>query len=142
MLLGNCRYLQFTMLLDIYCYQLLSTKVLPFLVHVVAADFATFKTPHFVRGFSFAKSQLLIRASHQTTLPSKSLHFVRLFSSTPLLLLFRKKSRSACLFACKRAHRGKLSLPTFCDDEVPPKYWTKVDLILRGTFYEKTFIRI
>jgi hypothetical protein len=26
----------------------------------------------------------------------------------------RKKSRSARLFACKRAHDGLLSLPTFC----------------------------
>ena len=26
----------------------------------------------------------------------------------------RKRSRSACLFACKRAHDGSLSLPTFC----------------------------
>ena len=34
-----------------------------------------------------------------------------------LLLLFRKKSRSACLFACKRAHDGSLSLPTFASYE-------------------------
>ena len=34
---------------------------------------------------------------------------------TPLLLLFRKKSRSAHLFGCKRPHNGLLSLPTFCD---------------------------
>ena len=27
---------------------------------------------------------------------------------------FRKRSRSAHLFACKRAHHGALSLPTFC----------------------------
>ena len=32
----------------------------------------------------------------------------------PLLLLFRKRPRSARLFACKRAHNGSLSLPTFC----------------------------
>ena len=37
------------------------------------------------------------------------------FSNAPLLLLFRKKSRSVCLFVCKRTHNGKLSLPTFCD---------------------------
>ena len=30
------------------------------------------------------------------------------------LLLLRKRSRSARLFACKRAHNGSLSLPTFC----------------------------
>ena len=33
----------------------------------------------------------------------------------PLLLLIRRKARLACLFACKRAHNGKLSLPLFCD---------------------------
>ena len=32
-----------------------------------------------------------------------------------LLLLFRKKSRSANLFGCKRPHDGSLSLPTFCE---------------------------
>ena len=32
---------------------------------------------------------------------------------TPLLLLFRKRPRSARLFACKRAHNGSLSLPAF-----------------------------
>jgi hypothetical protein len=30
------------------------------------------------------------------------------------LILLRKRSRSARLFACKRAHNGSLSLPTFC----------------------------
>ncbi len=33
----------------------------------------------------------------------------------PLLLLFRKKARSARLFACKRAHNGSQSLPPFCE---------------------------
>ena len=32
-----------------------------------------------------------------------------------LLLLFRKKSRSAHLFGCKRPYDGSLSLPTFCE---------------------------
>lgn len=32
-----------------------------------------------------------------------------------LLLLFRKKARSACLFGCKRPHNGTLSLPPFCE---------------------------
>ena len=32
-----------------------------------------------------------------------------------LLLLFRKKARSAHLFACKRAYNGSLSLPPFCE---------------------------
>ena len=32
-----------------------------------------------------------------------------------LLLLFRKKARSARLFACKRAHNGSQSLPPFCE---------------------------
>lgn len=32
-----------------------------------------------------------------------------------LLLLFRKKSRSACLFGCRRLHDGSLSLSTFCE---------------------------
>ena len=32
-----------------------------------------------------------------------------------LLLLFRKKSRSVCLFEYIRTHNGKLSLPPFCD---------------------------
>ena len=36
-------------------------------------------------------------------------------SPAPLFLLFRKKSRSAHLFACKRVHDGALSLPTFCE---------------------------
>ena len=35
----------------------------------------------------------------------------------PLLLLFRKKSRSAHLFGCKLPHHGSLSLPTFCEFE-------------------------
>ena len=38
---------------------------------------------------------------------------------------FRKKSRSAHLFGCKRPHDGSLSLPTFCEFErvqlPPPK---------------------
>ena len=34
----------------------------------------------------------------------------------PLLLLFRKRSRSRRLFACRRAHDGFGSLPTFCGD--------------------------
>ena len=33
-----------------------------------------------------------------------------------LLLLFRKRSRSRRLFACKRVHDGFGSLPTFCGD--------------------------
>ena len=33
----------------------------------------------------------------------------------PSFLLFRKKARSARLFACKRTHDGSLSLSTFCD---------------------------
>ena len=39
-------------------------------------------------------------------------------SFIPSRLLFRKKSRTAHLFACKRAHNGSLSLPTFCGPEV------------------------
>ena len=34
---------------------------------------------------------------------------------TPLLLLFRKKPRSARLYGCKRPHDGAPSLPTFCE---------------------------
>lgn len=34
-----------------------------------------------------------------------------------LLLLFRKKSRSAYLFGCKRPHDGLLSLPAFCESQ-------------------------
>ena len=34
-----------------------------------------------------------------------------------LLLLFRKKARSALLFACKRALDASLSLPPFCECE-------------------------
>ena len=34
----------------------------------------------------------------------------------PLLFLYRKKARSARLFACKRAHDGSLSLPPFCEN--------------------------
>ncbi len=33
----------------------------------------------------------------------------------PLLLLFRKKSRSARLYGCKHPLHGSLSLPTFCE---------------------------
>ena len=36
-------------------------------------------------------------------------------SHAPSFLLFRKKARSARLFACKRAHNGSQSLPPFCD---------------------------
>ena len=36
-------------------------------------------------------------------------------SPASLLLLFRKKARSAHLFGCKRPHNGSLSLPTFCE---------------------------
>ena len=34
-----------------------------------------------------------------------------------LLLLFRKKSRSAYLFGCKRHRDGSLSLPAFCESQ-------------------------
>ncbi len=37
------------------------------------------------------------------------------FSYASLLLLLRKKSRSARLLGCKRPHNNSLSLPTFCD---------------------------
>ncbi len=44
--------------------------------------------------------------------------FLFLEKMSPLTLSvaspFRKKSRSARLFACKRAHNGSLSLPNFC----------------------------
>ena len=36
-------------------------------------------------------------------------------SPASLLLLFHKKSRSACLFGCKRPLDDTLSLPTFCE---------------------------
>ena len=36
------------------------------------------------------------------------------FSFASLLLLFRKRSRSAYLLGCKRPRDGSLSLPTFC----------------------------
>ena len=36
-------------------------------------------------------------------------------SYAPSFLLFRKKARSARLFACKRALNGSLSLPPFCE---------------------------
>ena len=36
-------------------------------------------------------------------------------SHAPSFLLFRKKARSAHLFACKRAHNASLSLPLFCE---------------------------
>ncbi len=36
-------------------------------------------------------------------------------SYAPSFLLFRKKARSARLFACKRAHYGSLSLSPFCE---------------------------
>ena len=36
-------------------------------------------------------------------------------SHAPSFLLFRKKARSARLFACKRAYNGSLSLPPFCE---------------------------
>ena len=52
-------------------------------------------------------------------------YFIKNQSPAPLFLLFRKKSRSARLFACKRAHNGSQSLPTFCEFErvqlPPPK---------------------
>ena len=36
-------------------------------------------------------------------------------SPNTLFLLFHKKSRSARLFVCERAHDASLSLPTFCE---------------------------
>ena len=36
-------------------------------------------------------------------------------SHAPSFLLFRKKARSARLFACKRAHNGSQSIPPYCE---------------------------
>ena len=47
----------------------------------------------------------------------------------PLLLLFRKKSRSARLLGCKRPRNGSLSLPTFCGLCVQRNGYTKIFFI-------------
>ncbi len=43
-------------------------------------------------------------------------------SHAPSFLLFRKKARSARLFACKRTHNGSQSLPPFCEMRLRRKY--------------------
>ena len=40
----------------------------------------------------------------------------------PLLLLFRKRARSARLFGCKRPHDGSRSLPPFCGCGATPRF--------------------
>ena len=63
-----------------------------------------------------ASSNLVSRStSQQTTLHSKIPAFAGIFSYASLLLLFRKKARSARLLGCKRPHNDSLSLPPFCE---------------------------
>ena len=57
------------------------------------------------RGLSF-RAIFIINSSERTSLRS-------------LAPPFRKKSRSARLFGCKRPHDGSLSLPPFCDRAAP-----------------------
>ena len=49
----------------------------------------------------------------------------------PLLLLFRKRARSARLFGCKRPHDGSQSLPPFCGRGATPRF-DKVDQLGPG----------
>ena len=63
------------------------------------------------RGHRFKSARLHhVGASSAYNTPSKGWGICML----PLLLLFRKKSRSAHLLGCKRPRDGSLSLPTFC----------------------------
>ena len=52
--------------------------------------------------------------SSRTPLSSRRFFMLNHLSPVPSLLLFRKRSRSAPLFLCKRTHNASLSLPTFC----------------------------
>ena len=54
-------------------------------------------------------------ATSERTLLRSDFSYAKNQSHVPSFLLFRKKARSARLFACKRTHNGLLSLPPFCD---------------------------
>ena len=68
-----------------------------------------------------AKSSPFTRsASSRTSLGSRRFLYYKQIAASPCCVAppFRKRSRSAHLFACKRAHNGSLSLPTFCGRSV------------------------
>ena len=65
----------------------------------------------------------LVRGFNSNSQNRKNIFFIVLRhvgAKFALLLLFRKKSRSACLLGCKRPHDSSLSLSTFCDFERVP----------------------
>ena len=68
----------------------------------------------------------------------------------PLLLLFRKKSRSARLYGCKRPQGGAPSLPTFCElretaarlpQTIPQSSASSEQSPLCSSFFEKSHAR-
>ena len=65
--------------------------------------------------FSDRGSTPLVSTTSERTLLRSDFSFKKNQSHAPSFLLFRKKARSARLFACKRAHNGSLSLPPFCE---------------------------
>jgi len=58
---------------------------------------------------------ILSPAPRRSKVRFASIFYVKKSSARFLASPFRKKSRSACLFSCKRPHVATLSLPTFCE---------------------------
>ena len=67
-----------------------------------------------------AQSPFTRTASSRTSLGSRRFLYYKQIAASSCCVAppFRKRSRSAHLFACKRAHNGSLSLPTFCGRSV------------------------
>ena len=62
-----------------------------------------------------ASSNLVFRSTSEWTALHSDFSFMKNRRYAPSFLLFRKRSRSRRLFACKRTHNALGSLPTFCD---------------------------
>ncbi len=54
---------------------------------------------------------------------------LQIFHIAPLLLLFRKKSRSLRLCPCMRGHHASVSLPTFCGCAFGAGSWSNIHMI-------------
>ena len=61
-------------------------------------------------------SSPIVPTTSERTLLRSDFSLQKNHSHAPSFLLFRKKARSARLFACKRAYDGSLSLPPFCEE--------------------------
>ena len=61
------------------------------------------------------KNLIIFPPPRRSKLRSVRNFLAKISHNTSLLLLFRKKSRSAHLFGCKRPLNGSLSLTTFCE---------------------------